>query len=264
VQKMLPSPPPTCMGIDLGTTFSCIAVFEEGDVTVINSPSGRSITPSVIFAPNTDTAAIVGEGARTAAAKAAGMLVYDAKRFVGKRYAFEAVGREARGLPFEVAAGAGTEKRQMEPHLQLAVGGQPVRLAPEGVGTLVVHELKKAAGAHTGRMVDAAVLAVPVGFDWQQINATKQAAASAGVNVLRTIHEPTAAAMAYGLHTRAHVNTVMVYDIGGGTLDVSLLNLNNGVFEVARGKPGAMAAGLTAFSCVFLLCVRAGDGRVGR
>ena len=110
------------MGIDLGTTFSCIAVFEEGDVTVINSPSGRSITPSVIFAPNTDTAAIVGEGARTAAAKAAGMLVYDAKRFVGKRYAFEAVGREARGLPFEVAAGAGTEQRQMEPHLQLAVG----------------------------------------------------------------------------------------------------------------------------------------------
>ena len=107
-----------------------------------------------------------------------------------------------------------------------------MRLAPEDVGTLVVHELKLAAEAYIGRTVENAVLAVPVGFNAKQINATKQAATAAGLTVLRTIHEPTAAAMAYGLHTRSHVNTVMVYDIGGGTLDVSLLNLNNGIFEV--------------------------------
>ena len=232
VQRMLPSPPPTCVGIDLGTTFSCIAVFEDGDVTVINSRKGRSITPSVLFAPDDGTHAVVGEGARSAAAEAPGTLVYDAKRFIGKRYVHEVAESESRGLPFELVPGASAMRQQLEPHLQLRVAGQPMRLAPEDVGTLVVHELKLAAEAYIGRTVENAVLAVPVGFNAKQINATKEAATAAGLTVLRTIHEPTAAAMAYGLHTRSHVNTVMVYDIGGGTLDVSLLNLNNGIFEV--------------------------------
>lgn len=232
VQKMLPSPPPTCVGIDLGTTFSCIAVFEDGDITVINNPAGRSITPSVLFAPNDGTHVVVGEGARAAAAVHAGTLVYDAKRFIGKRYDHEVVVDESRGLPFEVVPGPSVSRGQLEPHLQLHVDGQPVRLAPEDVGALVVHQLKLAAEAYIGRSVQNAVLAVPVGFNARQINATKEAATAAGLTVLRTIHEPTAAAMAYGLHTRTHVSTVMVYDIGGGTLDVSLLNLNNGIFEV--------------------------------
>ena len=229
---MLPSPPPTCVGIDLGTTFSCIAVFEDGDVTVINSPAGRSITASVMFAPDNGTQAIVGEGARAAAALHAGTLVYDAKRFIGKRFEPEVAELESRGLPFKLVPGPSVSRGQVEPHLQLNVAGQPMRLAPEDVGTLVVHQLKLAAEKYIGRNVQNAVLAVPVGFNARQINATKEAATNAGLNVLRTIHEPTAAAMAYGLHTRTHVNTVMVYDIGGGTLDVSLLNLNNGIFEV--------------------------------
>jgi molecular chaperone DnaK (HSP70) len=232
VQKMMPSPPPTCVGIDLGTTFSCVAVFEDGDVTVINSPAGRSITPSVLFAPDDGSSAVVGEGARAAAAEAAGSLVYDAKRFIGKRYVHDVAQREARGLPFELVPGPSASRGQLEPHLQLNVGGQRVRLAPEDVGTLIVRQLKTAAEKYIGREVENAVLAVPVGFNAMQINATKHAAMAAGLNVLRTIHEPTAAAMAYGLHTRSHVSTVMVYDIGGGTLDVSLLHLNNGIFEV--------------------------------
>jgi len=232
VQKMMPSPPPTCVGIDLGTTFSCVAVFEDGEVTVISNRMQRSITPSVLFAPDAGTDAIVGEGARAAAASAAGTLVYDAKRFIGKRYEHDKTMRESRGLPFSVVPGPSTLRQQLEPHLELRVGGQPLRFAPEDIGTLVVHELKRAAEAYVGRNVDSAVLAVPVGFNAMQINATKQAAIAAGFTVLRTIHEPTAAAMAYGLHTRAQVHSVMVYDIGGGTLDVSLLNLNNGIFEV--------------------------------
>ena len=232
MQKMVPSPPPTCVGIDLGTTFSCVAVFEDGDVTVINSPAGRSITPSVMFAPDDGTHAIVGERARATAATKAGTLVYDAKRFIGKRYEHDVAIDESRGLPFELVPGPSVTRRQMEPHLQLRVAGQPMRLAPEDVGALVVHQLKLAAEKYIGRTVDNAVLAVPVGFNARQINATKEAATAAGLTVLRTIHEPTAAAMAYGLHTRTHVSTVMVYDIGGGTLDVSLLNLNNGIFEV--------------------------------
>lgn len=234
VQQMLPSPPATCVGIDLGTTFSCVAVFEDGDVTVINNRAGRSITPSVLFVPDDGADLVIGEGARDAAAAHAGTLLYDAKRFIGKRYVEEAARREARGLPFELVPGASAVRRQLEPHLQVAVsnGTLPVRFAPEDVGTLIVHELKKAAEVYVGREVQNAVLAVPVGFNARQINATREAAAAAGFNVLRTIHEPTAAAMAYGLHTRSQVHTVMVYDIGGGTLDVSLLNLNNGIFEV--------------------------------
>ena len=233
IQQMIPSPPVTCVGIDLGTTFSCIAVFEDGDVTVINNRAKSSITPSVIFQPADGSAPlVVGEGARATAAVAPGTLVYDAKRFIGKRYAREVVEREGRGLPFALVPGLSTLRSQLEPHLELQAGGQRLRLAPEDVGTLIVHELRMAAEAYVGRTVANAVLAVPVGFNAKQINATKQAAINAGFNVLRTIHEPTAAAMAYGLHTNSMVNTVMVYDIGGGTLDVSLLNLNNGIFEV--------------------------------
>uniref|UniRef100_A0A7S2C2W0 Heat shock protein 70 n=1 Tax=Haptolina brevifila TaxID=156173 RepID=A0A7S2C2W0_9EUKA len=232
VQQMMPSPPATCVGIDLGTTFSCVAVYDDGEITVINN-RGKSITPSVLFQPPDDGNLIVGEGARAAAAATlGGTLIYDAKRFIGKPYVHETVLREARGLPFEVVPGLSTVRDQLEPHLQFEAGGQRIRLSPEDVGTLVVHNLKLAAEELIGRSVENAVLAVPVGFNRKQINATKQAAVNAGFNVLRTIHEPTAAAMAYGLHTRPQVNTVMVYDIGGGTLDVSLLDLSNGIFTV--------------------------------
>jgi len=233
VQQMMPSPPATCVGVDLGTTFSCVAVFEDGEVTVINNRAGRSITPSVLFQPaNGSAPMVVGEGARAEAATAPGTLVYDAKRFIGKRYVHEVVVREGHSLPFGLVPGFGAVRSQLEPHLQLEMGGQRLRLAPEDVGALIVHELKQAAEAYVGRTVDNVVLAVPVGFNALQINATRQAAMNAGFNVLRTIHEPTAAAMAYGLHTNSQLHTVMVYDIGGGTLDVSLLNLNNGIFEV--------------------------------
>jgi molecular chaperone DnaK (HSP70) len=232
VQKMMPSPPPTCVGIDLGTTFSCVAYFDNGDITVINNHAGRSITPSVLFIPDNATDVVVGEDARATAANAPGTLVYDAKRFIGKRFLHDVVQLESEKLPFELVPGISAVRGQTEAHLQLSMGGQKSRLAPEDVGTLIVHSLKQAAEAHIGRTVENAVLAVPVGFNALQINATRQAAMAAGLNVLRTIHEPTAAAMAYGLHTNAQVHTVMVYDIGGGTLDVSLLNLNNGIFEV--------------------------------
>ena len=229
---MMPSPPPTAVGIDLGTTFSCIAVFEDGDITVINNHAKRSITASVLFAPDDSSDFVVGEDARSTAAKEPGTLVYDAKRFIGKRYVHDLVRHEQRGLPFELVPGVSAIRGQLEPHLQLSIGGQPARFAPEDVGTLIVHELKRAAEKYIGRPVENAVLAVPVGFNARQINATKMAAMQAGLNVMRTIHEPTAAAMAYGLHTNSQLHTVMVYDIGGGTLDVSLLNLNNGIFEV--------------------------------
>ena len=248
LQQMLPPPPSSTVGIDLGTTFSAVAVFDDGEITVIPSAYGSTILPSVVFVPDNGSEPILtGDRARPAAAASPGTLVYDAKRLIGKAYDPARTPDEARGLPFDVVAAAPREwdglppppksappspRPSAEARLQVWAGGQRVLLAPEEVGALVIRELKGAAEAHVGRPVTQAVLAVPVGFGASQIAATRRAAHLSGLEVLRMIHEPTAAAMAYGLHNQAHALTVMVYDLGGGTLDVSLLNLNNGIFEV--------------------------------
>ncbi|EOD09601.1 hypothetical protein EMIHUDRAFT_448423 [Emiliania huxleyi CCMP1516] len=204
VQHMLPSPPVTAVGIDLGTTFSCIATFNDGEVEVVVNAEGSTITPSVLFVPEDGSDLVVGEYARAAAARQNGTLLYDAKRLIGKRFDAERLAVEAAELPFEV-------------------------------GAHIVRRLRAAAERRVGAEVRLAVLAVPVGFARQQIEATREAAMLAGFEVMRTIHEPTAAAMAYGLHEGGGAGgslTVLVYDMGGGTLDVSLLLLTNGIFEV--------------------------------
>ena len=273
VQHMIPNPPATAVGVDLGTTFSCVAVFEDGEINVITNEAGSTITPSVVYVPQNGSFVVVGEHARATAARANGTLVYDAKRFIGKRWSPQ-LPAEATGLPFDVVPSMSAWGDQLRPTLRVHAGGQQLSFAPEEVGALIVKQakvssraifpisscashlwhaffptphplypaptlaflppqLRAAAAEHVGRAVDKAVIAVPVGFGGAQIRATKRAAELAGFEVLRVIHEPTAAAMAYGLHnTGAHSLTVMVYDMGGGTLDVSLLNLNNGIFEV--------------------------------
>ena len=272
VQQMLPSPPVTCIGIDLGTTFSCVAVFEDGEIVVIPNRAGQSITPSVVFVPASNGSnavePFVGDSARPTAAKMPGTLLYDGKRFIGKQYDGARVLTESVGLPFDLTPEFSTTRQQLEARLKLTTGGQPLTFAGEHIGAMIVRELRQQAEAYVGREIHKAVLAVPVGFNraqvslmWStlnphphpspnpnsnsgpnpnpnpyphphQINATREAAELAGLEVLRMIHEPTAAAMAYGLHTHADVSIVMVYDMGGGTLDVSLLYLNNGIFEV--------------------------------
>ncbi len=234
VQQLVPYPPPTAVGIDLGTTFSCVATYHEDHVRVLPNQDKNTITASNLFVDAHDMQLIIGDRARTAAAHRNGALLYDAKRFIGKRW--PADGRDAeKTLPFALEPRASKQRRQSEPHLAATLGdgpGQRLTLGPEEVGALIVERLKATAEAAIGRAVDKAVLAVPVGFDANQINATREAAELAGFEVLRIIHEPTAAAMAYGLHNAGASMTVMVYDMGGGTLDVSLLNLDNGIFEV--------------------------------
>ena len=177
---MIPSEPVTCVGIDLGTTFSCVAIYEDGDISVIPNRAGRSITPSVLFAPHNGSELIVGDGARTTAARMAGTLVYDAKRFIGKRYDADVIEREGRGLPFELVPGLSAERGQMEAHLQLELDGQRVTFAPEHVGTLIIHELKSVAEKYVGRKVQNVVLAVPVGFSALQINVRPAVCPAAG------------------------------------------------------------------------------------
>jgi len=231
IQQMLPNPPATAVGIDLGTTFSCVAVFEDGEINVIPNSAGSSITPSVLFVTSDGESVVVGAEARGTAARQPGTLLYDAKRFIGKPYDEATAKHDGRGLPFELAP-RHSDTDALDLHLQLHAEGQRMSFAPEEVGALIVRQLKEAAERHVGRDVGKAVLAVPVGFSAAQINATRRAAQLAGLEVLRMIHEPTAAAMAYGLHQQGQSMTVMVYDMGGGTLDVSLLNLNNLIFEV--------------------------------
>ena len=215
-----------------------MAVFEDGEINVINNLAGKSITASVLFVPQNGSDIVVGDGARVAAAHAPGTLVYDAKRFICKRYDAYVVAREARGLPFAVTPvptlaqpsvlawlrlpfcpdfpsphtgscapiqawhawrlcvlkrsasvrrsdrymrrrvslqAMSATRGQLESHLELSVDGQPLRFAPEHVGTLIVHHLKQAAEKHVGRKVNLAVLAVPVGFNAMQINAVSDA-----------------------------------------------------------------------------------------
>eukprot|EP00962_Isochrysis_galbana_P015022 scaffold4302_cov98-Isochrysis_galbana.AAC.1 len=203
VQQMMPSPPVTAVGIDLGTTFSCIAAFNDGEVDVIVNAEGSTITPSVLFVPSNGSDLIVGEYARSVAARQLGTLLYDAKRFVGKRYDAARLADEVAGLPFDIVPRrpANDPTRALEPHLLARRdGGQPLTFAPEEVGAHIIRRLRAAAEKHIGQPVRLAVLAVPVGFARPQIEATRQAAILAGFEVMRIIHEPTAAAMAYGLH----------------------------------------------------------------
>ncbi|KAJ1636496.1 heat shock protein 70 family [Pavlovales sp. CCMP2436] len=230
MRNFVPEAPSTTVGIDLGTTFSCVAVFDQGRVHVIEVEPNSTILPSAV-AVRQGSPPIVGRAAFFAEGYG---LVYDAKRFIGR--AFEAseeaaLALEAEQLPFSVRSGWSAERGRAETHI--LPRGHAAAIPAEEVSAIILRALKAAAEKHIGRKVRAAVLAVPVDFTEEQRNATREAARLAGIEVLRLLHEPTAAAIAYGLHQRPTVRSVMVYDLGGGTLDVSVLDLDNGIFSVA-------------------------------
>jgi hypothetical protein len=229
LRNFIPPAPSTTVGIDLGTTFSCVAVFDNGRVHVIDVEPGSTILPSAVALregapPLVGSAALESEGLG---------LVYDAKRFIGRAYSpadADQLAAEAAQLPFDIVSGWSAERKRAETHI--LPRGFRVPLRAEEVSAMILRKLRAAAEKHIGRKVRAAVLAVPVDFTEEQRNATREAARLADIEVLRLLHEPTAAAIAYGLHQHPNVRSVMVYDLGGGTLDVSLLDLDNGIFSV--------------------------------
>lgn len=230
MRNIIPPAPSTTVGIDLGTTFSCVAIFDRGEVHVVQVEPNSTILPSAV-ALRAGEAPIVGRAALLAPAGYG--VVYDAKRFIGRAHepGMEAeLAREVAQLPFSVVPGWSKERRRAETHI--LPNGMAAALGAEEVSAMVLRALRDAAERHIGRKVRSAVLAVPVDFTEAQRNATREAARLAGIEVLRLLHEPTAAAIAYGLHQRPTVTTVMVYDLGGGTLDVSLLTLDDGIFSV--------------------------------
>lgn len=206
------------VGIDLGTTNSVIAVMEGGRPEVIVNAEGGRTTPSVVAYKGDER--LVGQIARRQAALNPAATLFEVKRFIGRRW--DEVKEEAGRSPFTVKEGPGGSVR-------ITVNGQD--LAPEQVSAEVLRKMVADASAKLGQKITDAVITVPAYFDNSQREATKQAGEIAGLNVLRVINEPTAAALAYGLEKKGN-ETVLVFDLGGGTFDVTILELGDGVFEV--------------------------------
>ncbi|MBI3619028.1 molecular chaperone DnaK [Candidatus Peregrinibacteria bacterium] len=207
------------IGIDLGTTNSCMAVIEGGEPQVIPNAEGNNTTPSVVAYK--DNEVLVGVAAKRQAVTNPKRTIFSAKRFIGRR--FSEVGEEAKRMPFE--AKEGKEQRAV-----IVVDGK--EMLPQEVSAKVLQKLKKDAEAFLGTTISKAVITVPAYFDDSQRQATKEAGQIAGLEVVRIINEPTAAALAYGLEKGGKNQKIIVYDLGGGTFDVSVLEMGDGVFEV--------------------------------
>ncbi|XP_009079962.1 PREDICTED: heat shock 70 kDa protein 13, partial [Acanthisitta chloris] len=221
-QQYLPMPTPRVVGIDLGTTYCSIGVFlpGTGQVKVIVDENGHNSIPSVVSF--TDRGVFVGYDGLELADEYPQNTIYDAKRFIGKIFTSEELRSESSRYPFKIFNNNGAAEFSV-------TANETFHITPEHVGSQLLLKLKRMAEANLGMPISKAVMSVPAEFDERQRNSTIKAANLAGLNVLRVINEPTAAAMAYGLH-KADVFNVLVVDLGGGTLDVSLLNKQGGMF----------------------------------
>merc|ERR1719389_198053 len=211
------------VGIDLGTTYSCVGIYKNGRVEIIPNDQGNRITPS--YVAFTDDEGLIGEAAKNQATINPAQTLFDVKRLIGRRYKDSTVAKDKKLLPFEIVEKSG------KPMISVKVKDEVKTLAPEEVSSMVLTKMKETAENYLGKEVKHAVVTVPAYFNDAQRTATKDAGVIAGLNVLRIINEPTAAAIAYGLDKKTEKN-ILVYDLGGGTFDVSLLTIDNGVFEV--------------------------------
>lgn len=211
------------IGIDLGTTYSCVGVFKKGKVDIIANDQGNRIMPS--YVAFTDTERLVGEAAKNQAALNPENTVFDVKRLIGRRFSDSSVQRDRKLLPYKIIDKDGA------PYIQVKIKGEDKVYSPEQISAMILERMKEVAEAYLGRPVKHAVITVPAYFNDAQRKATKDAGTISGLSVERVINEPTAAALAYGLNEKGEQN-ILVYDLGGGTFDVSILTIDNGMFEV--------------------------------
>merc|ERR1719451_258780 len=211
------------IGIDLGTTYSCVGIYKNGRVEIIPNDQGNRITPSYVAFTEEDR--LIGEAAKTQATINPSQTLFDVKRLIGRRFKEKSVQSDKKLLPFDIVNKGG------KPMIEVKVKGETKQLMPEEVSSMVLTKMKETAENYLGKDVKHAVITVPAYFNDAQRQATKDAGTIAGLEVLRIINEPTAAAIAYGLDKKTEKN-ILVYDLGGGTFDVSLLTIDNGVFEV--------------------------------
>jgi len=211
------------IGIDLGTTYSCVGIYKNGRVEIIPNDQGNRITPS--YVAFTEEERLIGEAAKTQATINPAQTLFDVKRLIGRKYDEKSVQSDKKLLPFDIVNKGG------KPMISVKVKGETKQLMPEEVSSMVLTKMKETAENYLGKEVKHAVITVPAYFNDAQRQATKDAGTISGMEVLRIINEPTAAAIAYGLDKKTEKN-ILVYDLGGGTFDVSLLTIDNGVFEV--------------------------------
>jgi len=212
------------IGIDLGTTYSCVGTWKNNAVEIIANDMGERTTPS--YVSFSDTERLIGRAAKNQAARNPENTVFDAKRLIGRKFKDPIVQSDLKLWPFKVV-----EASQERPAIQVTFKGETKTFFAEEISSMVLTKMKETAEAYLGTEVKDAVVTVPAYFNDSQRQATKDAGRICGLNVLRIINEPTAAAIAYGLDKQAEKN-ILVYDLGGGTFDVSLLTIDNGVFEV--------------------------------
>ncbi|KAL0470074.1 heat shock protein 70 [Neurospora intermedia] len=213
------------VGIDLGTTYSCVGVFREDRCEIIANDQGNRTTPS--FVAFTDTERLVGDAAKNQVAMNPANTVFDAKRLIGRKFSDPEVQADMKHFPFKVIDRGG------KPVIQVEFKGETKVFTPEEISAMILQKMKETAEAYLGGTVNNAVVTVPAYFNDSQRQATKDAGLIAGLNVLRIINEPTAAAIAYGLDKKVEgERNVLIFDLGGGTFDVSLLTIEEGIFEV--------------------------------
>jgi len=212
------------IGIDLGTTYSCVGIFKNGRVEIIPNEFGNRITPSVVAF--TDDERMVGEAAKNHALLDPKRSIHVVKRLIGRKFDDSEVQRDIKWLPYDVVS------KQGKPYVSIETQNGKKSLSPEEVSSMVLIKMKEVAENYLGQEVKYAVITVPAYFNDAQRQATKDAGTISGLEVLRIINEPSAAAIAYGLDKKQGEKNVIVVDLGGGTFDVSLLTIDNGVFEV--------------------------------
>eukprot|EP00854_Cymbomonas_tetramitiformis_P018813 gene18813-22477_t len=217
----------SAIGIDLGTTYSCVGVWQNDRVEIIANDQGNRTTPS--YVAFTDSERLIGDAAKNQVAMNPANTIFDAKRLIGRKFSDSAVQSDMKLWPFDVKSGE-AEK----PMLEVEYKGERKTFSAEEVSSMILVKMKEVAEAFLGKDVNNAVVTVPAYFNDSQRQATKDAASIAGLNCLRIINEPTAAAIAYGLDKKGETGerNILIFDLGGGTFDVSLLTIEEGIFEV--------------------------------
>ncbi|KAA8910040.1 heat shock protein 70 family [Sphaerosporella brunnea] len=214
----------TVVGIDLGTTYSCVGVMKAGRVEIMVNDQGNRITPS--YVAFTADERLVGDAAKNQYASNPTNTIFDIKRLIGRKFNDKDVQNDIKHFPFKVV------NKNGNPNVQVEVNGEKRTFTPEEISAMILGKMKEIAEAYLSKKVTHAVVTVPAYFNDAQRQATKDAGIIAGLNVLRVVNEPTAAAIAYGLDKKGGERQIIVYDLGGGTFDVSLLSIDQGVFEV--------------------------------